>query len=311
MTKTTTDEQRKQFEQSFPPPAHVEWDGDEYTADPEAYENGTQHEYETAVYKAYNHNLRWETWKTARTGDEVKCARENGEDDGFDRAVNCIEPGFGLLINSLGFDGDYFDGDEDGAFIINKALAWFSELLKPFCFVGTDDEGRLITRTGGEVEASKMDRLSQWVNSSNDFDAQVSAFVSGFEPSDTTSLDSREQQLVAHAIHSFVRDLVSARPAPSAAVPNGYAILPKELTAENGAKALLMGEYSVGDFIQCGLCDNGNASVDDDEFEACELCDGQGGHHVSFAVDWTTIKEIWRKAADHLTADPQPKAEEK
>ena len=46
-------------------------------------------------------------------------------------------------------------------------------------------------------------------------------------------------------------------------------MMPRELTAENGAKALLLGEFSVGDFIECGRCDGGDASSDDEyeEFE--------------------------------------------
>tara|TARA_R100001443_G_scaffold75752_1_gene83288 strand:+ start:694 stop:948 length:255 start_codon:yes stop_codon:yes gene_type:complete len=76
-------------------------------------------------------------------------------------------------------------------------------------------------------------------------------------------------------------------------------MMPRELTAENGAKALLLGEFSVGDFIECGRCDGGDASSDD-EYEECEFCEGQGGHHVNFAVDWPTIKAIYAKAVEHL-----------
>ena len=76
--------------------------------------------------------------------------------------------------------------------------------------------------------------------------------------------------------------------------------MPRELTAENGAKGLLLGEFSVGDFIECGRCDHGDASGGGDEYEECEFCEGQGGHYVNFAVDWTTIKAIYAKAVKHL-----------
>lgn len=76
-------------------------------------------------------------------------------------------------------------------------------------------------------------------------------------------------------------------------------MMPRELTAENGAKGVLIGEFSVGDFIECGRCDNGDASTDD-EYEECEFCEGQGGQHISFAVDWPTIKAIYAKAVKHL-----------
>ena len=78
-------------------------------------------------------------------------------------------------------------------------------------------------------------------------------------------------------------------------------VMPRELTAENGAKALLLGEFSVGDFIECGRCDNGDASTDD-EYEECEFCDGQGGHYISIAIDWPTIKAIYAKVVQHLGA---------
>ena len=79
-------------------------------------------------------------------------------------------------------------------------------------------------------------------------------------------------------------------------------VMPRELTAENGAKALLMGEFSVGYFIECGRCDHGDASFGDDEHDECEFCEGQGGHHMNFVVDWPTIKEIYAKAVEHLGA---------
>ncbi len=78
-------------------------------------------------------------------------------------------------------------------------------------------------------------------------------------------------------------------------------VMPRELTAENGAKYLLSGEFSVGHFIECGHCDNGDAKLDeDDDYEECELCEGQGGFNIDIPIEWTTIKDIYAKAVQHL-----------
>jgi hypothetical protein len=73
--------------------------------------------------------------------------------------------------------------------------------------------------------------------------------------------------------------------------------LPSELTAKNGAKALLSGEFnetieiSNPEFCGCG---------DDD----CHACDEEDETIlVNVPVSWTTIKEIYAKIVDHFAAD--------
>ena len=46
-------------------------------------------------------------------------------------------------------------------------------------------------------------------------------------------------------------------PAPDVAVPEGYAILPKELTADNGAKSILIGEFYSEIVVPCPDCEGG------------------------------------------------------
>lgn len=53
----------------------------------------------------------------------------------------------------------------------------------------------------------------------------------------------------------------------SPVTPDGWVIVPKKLTAENGAKGVLSGEFSETTFISCPECFG-----DDD----CETCDGSG-----------------------------------
>ncbi|HHL3185050.1 TPA: dATP/dGTP pyrophosphohydrolase domain-containing protein [Citrobacter freundii] len=82
----------------------------------------------------------------------------------------------------------------------------------------------------------------------------------------------------------------------SPVTPDGYVLVPKKLTAENGAKRVLSGEFSETKFINCPECFG-----DDD----CETCDGSGRIEITVPVTWTTIKAIWAKGVEHFTAAPQ------
>ncbi|QGS16088.1 hypothetical protein FOC46_22260 [Citrobacter portucalensis] len=82
----------------------------------------------------------------------------------------------------------------------------------------------------------------------------------------------------------------------SPATQDGWALVPKRLTAENGAKSVLSGEFSETKFINCPECFG-----DDD----CETCDGSGRIEITVPVTWTTIKDIWAKGVEHFAAAPQ------
>lgn len=82
----------------------------------------------------------------------------------------------------------------------------------------------------------------------------------------------------------------------SPVTPDGYVLVPKKLTAENGAKSVLSGEFSETKFINCPECFG-----DDD----CETCDGSGRIEITVPVTWTTIKAIWAKGVEHFAAAPQ------
>ncbi len=79
-------------------------------------------------------------------------------------------------------------------------------------------------------------------------------------------------------------------------IPDGYVMVPMRLTAENGAKGVLSGEFSETQFVNCPEC------FGDDE---CETCDGSGRIEITVPVTWTTIKEIWAKGVEHFAAAPQ------
>ncbi|MDW2646600.1 DUF550 domain-containing protein [Citrobacter sp. HN-141] len=82
----------------------------------------------------------------------------------------------------------------------------------------------------------------------------------------------------------------------SPVIPDGLVMVPKKLTAENGAKSVLSGEFSETKFINCPECFG-----DDD----CETCDGSGRIEITVPVTWTTIKAIWAKGVEHFAAAPQ------
>ncbi|EDE2462319.1 hypothetical protein GBF48_20665 [Salmonella enterica subsp. enterica] len=77
----------------------------------------------------------------------------------------------------------------------------------------------------------------------------------------------------------------------SPVIPGCWVMVPKKLTAENGAKSLLSGEFLETTFISCPEC------FSDEE---CESCDGSGRIKIEVPVSWTTIKAIWNKGVEHF-----------
>ncbi|EPL4123984.1 hypothetical protein MWS69_002806 [Citrobacter amalonaticus] len=105
---------------------------------------------------------------------------------------------------------------------------------------------------------------------------------------------SAKQMLGTMAEFAFRAGRESATQAGnSPVIPDGYALVPKRLTAENFAKAALSGEFSETKFINCPEC------FGDDE---CETCDGSGRIEISVPVSWTNIKAIWAKGVELFAA---------
>lgn len=70
-------------------------------------------------------------------------------------------------------------------------------------------------------------------------------------------------------------------------------MLPLELNAENGAKLLLIGDFFEQINIPCPDCDN--------DAPDCETCSGYGEITQQVMVQWTTIKDIYKKIVEHYT----------
>ncbi len=86
------------------------------------------------------------------------------------------------------------------------------------------------------------------------------------------------------------RGLLEARAAYGAAMPAGFTLMPKALTAENGAKAALTGEFNIQHEVTCSGC------AYDEADEDCEVCGGEVQYTEFVTVPWTTIKEIYAAA---------------
>ena len=80
-------------------------------------------------------------------------------------------------------------------------------------------------------------------------------------------------------------------------LPDGYCAMPLKLTAENGAKGALSGEFHVSHRIVCQSCGG----------EGCEDCNDEGGWDGEIPISWDTIKLIHQAAVEAcaLPAVPQ------
>lgn len=76
-------------------------------------------------------------------------------------------------------------------------------------------------------------------------------------------------------------------------------MMPRELTAANGAKSLFMGEFHVIVEYECEECE-GLGHEDNEDLLECDVCEGRGGFKQEIPVSWDMIKDIYRKAVDHL-----------
>jgi len=81
-------------------------------------------------------------------------------------------------------------------------------------------------------------------------------------------------------------ELLALRKEREAAVPDGYCVMPCKLSAENGAKVALSGEFHVAHYIVCQSCGG----------EGCEDCNEEGGWDCEILIGWDIIKRIYEAA---------------
>lgn len=83
------------------------------------------------------------------------------------------------------------------------------------------------------------------------------------------------------------------------AIPEDYCLMPKRLTAENGAKALLLGEFKLEVTQECPEC-----RELDEPVEGCQICDGEGEYGQPHIIPWDQIKYIHSEAVRGLAIQP-------
>lgn len=76
-------------------------------------------------------------------------------------------------------------------------------------------------------------------------------------------------------------------------------LMPRELTYENGAKDLLIGEFSQRLPITCPECTDLGDILDD-----CPNCNGTGTVYKYINIGWDNIKAIYKKAVEGLGVEP-------
>nr|WP_312773393.1 molecular chaperone DnaJ [Atlantibacter hermannii] len=179
-------------------------------------------------------------------------------------------------------DAIEIDDDFDSAFEHGKAVGW--NAYRAAMLQGAEPVSQPYTLPEHSPCADAADHI--WLQTAGEWPA------SGEFSELTWSCDNQHPDDTL-----YVRaDLVGNSPA----IPDGYALVPIKLTAENGAKGVLSGEFSETKFISCPEC------FGDDE---CETCDGSGRIEITVPVSWTTIKEILAKGVEHFAAAPKQEAE--
>nr|DAZ64728.1 MAG TPA: DnaJ-like protein [Caudoviricetes sp.] len=110
------------------------------------------------------------------------------------------------------------------------------------------------------------------------------------------SYGDEEKRWLAQRVLVLLDELECRKAGKFPITQDGYVMVQKKLTAENGAKGVLSGEFSETKFINCPEC------FGEDE---CETCDGSGRLEITVPVTWTTIKAIWAKGVEHFEAATQ------
>ncbi len=104
--------------------------------------------------------------------------------------------------------------------------------------------------------------------------------------------------------HSHLETLLSASTELSASaisIPDGHCLIPKQLTAENGAKALLLREFKLPVTKECPECCELEEPTED-----CSICDGGGEYGQNHTIPWDQIKFIYSKAVKGLAVKTEP-----
>lgn len=142
---------------------------------------------------------------------------------------------------------------------------------------------------------------SAFADEDDNFDSWFSRFwLENYQQNNYTT--SAKQMLGTMAEFAFRAGRESATQAGnSPVIPDGYCIMPLKLTADNGAKGALCGEFHVQYRIVCQSCVG----------EGCEDCNHTGGWNAEIPVSWDTIKRIHEAAVETCALPAAPQQEVK
>ncbi len=156
-----------------------------------------------------------------------------------------------------------------------------------FCSTDTARMRKVISASAGTEDAPLYRHAQPAPEKYNIGDATMRHI---FTPTGMTNVSDMQ------AVFDRVEAVLVGMDQPAPVVPDSYVMVPMRLTAENGAKGALSGEFSETKFVNCPEC------FGDEE---CETCDGSGKIEITVPVTWTTIKAIWVKGVEHFAATAQ------
>ncbi|WP_406946347.1 hypothetical protein [Klebsiella aerogenes] len=216
-------------------------------------------------------------------------------------------PELAAIVERLNLSGYEYEGGEvtpqNAAAIVDTLLQQLDDAVQgrnaqpaPVVPAVSDDIGEIRVGRLPTMNQDDYPGLGDWwvqLRIGEDSD-EVLARVYGATPQEA---NSRAEALACRAAMLQAEPVTTANKlGNSPVIPDGYVMVPMRLTAENGAKGALSGEFSETKFVNCPEC------FGDDE---CETCDGSGRIEIKVPVSWTTIKEIWIKSVEHFAAAPQ------
>jgi|ERR1041385_1724433 hypothetical protein len=106
----------------------------------------------------------------------------------------------------------------------------------------------------------------------------------------------RDRHLIAFSRALLSEAAALAEQVQGQQVPEDYVLMPRRLTAENGAKSLMLGEFKESIDVPCMEC------CDQDDDYACETCENYGTVAREVPIGWDMIKRIYALAVRHLAA---------
>ncbi|MGP0820081.1 hypothetical protein ACJ8PU_09125 [Serratia sp. CY81489] len=207
-------------------------------------------------------------------------------------------------------------------FIERRSGIWVKEWLNDGCTSATDEEVMMWSMLAN-LEAQPVALVDRrpaasgsicWQNGGKDLAHGTELFTAPPAPANAQSVawemrywnsghncwhdweritaEQHAEMSVQHAADNDYdfRVLYDAPPAP--AVPDGYCVMPLTLTAANGAKGALSGEFKVSRTVRCHECGG----------EGCDDCADAGEFEEEITVPWDTIKDIYRAAVDACRA---------